>query len=121
MQHPAAILLLGMLLGALLTRLLPSISSFSMTHHLSTDAPTTTAVPDAHLTTDTKTKGLSLGDGCRYVFLDLGANVGVQARKLYEQEKYKNSAKSIMNHFSKHFGTNNRGEVQPYVINVCVT
>ena len=33
--------------------------------------------------------GSRLGDGCHHVFLDVGANVGVQTRKLFEPDLYR--------------------------------
>lgn len=46
-----------------------------------------------------------LADGCHHVFLDLGANIGVHTRFLYEPERYPLAvaAKSI---FDERFGTN---------------
>ncbi|KAL7518783.1 hypothetical protein ACHAWX_003589 [Stephanocyclus meneghinianus] len=45
-----------------------------------------------------------LGDGCYHIFLDVGANIGLHARFLYEPESYPkaDTAKSI---FEKEFGT----------------
>jgi len=48
-------------------------------------------------------------DGCRYVYLDLGTNLGVQIRKVYEPELYFNS--SILRHFEKYFPRETRPEV----------
>jgi hypothetical protein len=44
-------------------------------------------------------------DGCYHVFLDVGANIGVQSRFLLEPEKYP-EAKNAHNLFSTQFGTN---------------
>jgi len=48
-----------------------------------------------------KTKNML--DGCYHVYLDVGSNIGVQIRKLFEPEKYpKGGIHSI---FDKYFGT----------------
>ena len=44
-------------------------------------------------------------DGCYHVYLDVGTNVGIQIRKLYEPEKYPNA--SIHKFFDEHFKRNN--------------
>ena len=45
-----------------------------------------------------------LGDGCRFVFLDVGSNIGVQVRKLFEgEEKYPDAP--FVAQFKKRFGT----------------
>jgi hypothetical protein len=41
-------------------------------------------------------------DGCWHVYLDLGSNVGLQVRKLYELQQFKNA--SIQHVFHKYFG-----------------
>ena len=41
-------------------------------------------------------------DGCRFVYLDVGTNIGVQIRKLFEPELYPNA--SIHEVFNKYFG-----------------
>ena len=38
-----------------------------------------------------KFEGFSLADGCYHVYLDVGSNVGVQVRKLFEPELYPNA------------------------------
>jgi len=51
-----------------------------------------------------------LADGCRHVFLDLGGNLGIQARKLFEPDKYPKRKKhirpcySIIDEFDNYFG-----------------
>lgn len=42
-------------------------------------------------------------DGCRYVYLDVGSNVGVQIRKLFEPELY--PLAEVRPVFEEHFGT----------------
>ena len=32
--------------------------------------------------------GAALADGCWHVYLDVGSNIGVQVRKLFEPERY---------------------------------
>ena len=44
---------------------------------------------------------------CKLIFLDLGANIGVQARRLYEFEKYPKRGE-LNNLFDKYFGLTNR-------------
>lgn len=46
-----------------------------------------------------------LGDGCYHVFLDIGANIGVHGRFLYEPHKYPNSRYSVPL-FEKEYGSN---------------
>jgi len=43
-----------------------------------------------------------LADGCWAVYLDIGSNIGVQVRKLFEGEKYPNA--KVLPFFLKHFG-----------------
>ena len=43
-----------------------------------------------------------VADGCWHVCLDLGSNVGLQVRKLYELQQFKNA--SIQHVFHKYFG-----------------
>jgi len=47
-----------------------------------------------------------LGDGCYHVFLDVGSNVGVHGRFLFEPEKYPN-ATIAHGVFDEHFGSPN--------------
>jgi hypothetical protein len=42
-------------------------------------------------------------DGCRYVYFDVGSNIGVQVRKLFEPERYPNAL--ILQHFNRNFGS----------------
>lgn len=44
-----------------------------------------------------------LADGCYNVFIDVGANIGVHTRFLYEPEKYPRT-KAAAAHFAQHFG-----------------
>ena len=44
----------------------------------------------------------SILDGCRYVYLDVGTNVGIQIRKLFEPDLYPNA--SIHRVFNRYFG-----------------
>jgi hypothetical protein len=46
----------------------------------------------------------SVADGCRHVYLDLGSNVGVQVRKLFEPELYPRSAPQSIAVYDSHFG-----------------
>lgn len=46
--------------------------------------------------------GPRLGDGCDHVYLDMGTNVGLQIRKLYEPDLYPNNPTE--NIFLKYFG-----------------
>ena len=47
--------------------------------------------------------GHPLGDGCEHVYLDVGGNVGVQTRKLFEPARYPNGARTL-EVFADHFG-----------------
>ncbi|CAF1505674.1 unnamed protein product [Adineta steineri] len=47
-------------------------------------------------------------DGCRYVYIDMGTNIGIQIRKLYEPHLYPDAL--ILQHFKNIFG-NNSNEV----------
>ena len=38
--------------------------------------------------TGRESRGTNLLDGCRHVYLDVGSNIGVQVRKLYQPELY---------------------------------
>ena len=44
-------------------------------------------------------------DGCYHVYLDVGSNIGVQIRKLFEPEKYPNA--TVLQIFDKNFGSIN--------------
>lgn len=44
-----------------------------------------------------------LAEGCSLVYLDIGSNIGVQVRKLFEPQKYPRSR--IFRSFDKHFGS----------------
>lgn len=41
-------------------------------------------------------------DNCYHVYLDVGSNVGIQVRKLYEPHLYKGAA--VLKLFDQHFG-----------------
>ncbi|CAF1364042.1 unnamed protein product [Adineta ricciae] len=45
-------------------------------------------------------------DGCRFVYIDMGTNIGVQIRKLYEPQLYPNS--SVFSLFTRIFGSRNK-------------
>ena len=45
-----------------------------------------------------------LGDGCYHVFLDVGSNIGVHARFLYEPDLFPESRSSVAT-FAKEFGS----------------
>ncbi|GFH48572.1 hypothetical protein CTEN210_05048 [Chaetoceros tenuissimus] len=45
-----------------------------------------------------------LGDGCYHVFLDVGANIGVHGRFIYEPEKYPRIKPKTREIFYNHFG-----------------
>lgn len=47
---------------------------------------------------------IKLGDGCYHVFLDVGSNVGVHARFIYEPNQYPNILNTTKDIFSEHFG-----------------
>ena len=44
-----------------------------------------------------------LADGCYHIYMDLGTNIGIQLRKLYEPDRYPGNL--IEPRFSKYFGT----------------
>lgn len=44
-----------------------------------------------------------LTDGCSAVYLDLGSNVGIQVRKVFEPEYYPNAP--VLPYFDRHFGS----------------
>lgn len=50
-----------------------------------------------------------LGDGCYHVFIDVGANIGVHGRFLYEPEKYPESWSAVQL-FEQEYGTNRTNE-----------
>jgi hypothetical protein len=57
-----------------------------------------------HHAISTKNADAKLGDGCYHVYLDVGSNVGVHARFLFEPEKYPN-AKIAHHIFDAEFGS----------------
>jgi len=48
-----------------------------------------------------------MGNGCNMVYLDLGTNIGIQIRKLYEPHKYTNAM--ILPYFDNYFGIDLEG------------
>lgn len=48
-------------------------------------------------------KKVKLGNGCYHIFLDIGANIGVHGRYLYEPDKYPKAAK-VLEMFDSLFG-----------------
>lgn len=50
-----------------------------------------------------------LGDGCFHVYVDLGTNIGVQFRKLYEPDAFPGAP--ILPVFDNYFGPGNRSDV----------
>lgn len=56
------------------------------------------------LSSDKPSRKESIADGCYNVFIDVGANIGVHTRFLYEPQKYNNS-KAAVSHFAEQFGT----------------
>eukprot|EP00581_Thalassiosira_minuscula_P008239 CAMPEP_0183709508 /NCGR_PEP_ID=MMETSP0737-20130205/5546_1 /TAXON_ID=385413 /ORGANISM="Thalassiosira miniscula, Strain CCMP1093" /LENGTH=322 /DNA_ID=CAMNT_0025937631 /DNA_START=227 /DNA_END=1195 /DNA_ORIENTATION=- len=52
---------------------------------------------------NTQTRRAKLGDGCYHVFLDIGSNIGIHARFLYEPDLYPDS-KSSVPAFEREFG-----------------
>lgn len=44
-----------------------------------------------------------IADGCRLIYFDVGSNIGVQVRKLFEPEKYPEA--KILSHFEQAFGS----------------
>ena len=49
------------------------------------------------------TRRHKLGDGCYHVFLDVGSNIGIHARFLFEPDKYPDSKSSVPS-FAREFG-----------------
>jgi hypothetical protein len=45
----------------------------------------------------------SIADGCRYIYFDVGSNIGVQVRKLFQPELYPGA--KILPHFEQYFGS----------------
>ena len=62
---------------------------------------TVTAVPDPAPSSDSSSRR-RLADGCTHVYLDVGSNIGVQVRKLYEPAKYADAA--VLPVFEEEFG-----------------
>ena len=76
----------------LVTLLMACLATCSPVSPRSTDAP--------HTSFNRKPK---LADGCRDVYIDLGTNVGVQIRKIFEPQLYPGGA--VLPRFDKYFGT----------------
>ena len=53
--------------------------------------------------TSSQKRGQNILDGCHHVYLDVGSNIGVQIRKLFEPEKFPNAG--IHSFFQKSFGS----------------
>ena len=51
----------------------------------------------------TTTRQSKLGDGCYHIFLDVGSNIGIHARFLYQPDRYPDSKSSVKS-FAKEFG-----------------
>ena len=49
-------------------------------------------------------------DGCYHVYLDVGSNIGVQIRKLFEPENYPNA--TVLQIFNENFS---HPQVKPYI------
>ncbi len=64
-------------------------------HAISSNSPT-----KSFISTQTK----KLGDGCYHVFLDVGANIGIHGRFIYEPEKYPDITTATRAIFDNHFG-----------------
>ena len=62
-----------------------------------------------HIPSNSHFKALSpleTSHGCRHVYVDVGSNIGVQVRKLYEPYKYPGSP--VLKIFDKYFGSSRR-------------
>ena len=58
--------------------------------------------PQVHLPSPKLELKKRVGDGCHHVYLDIGSNIGVQVRKLFEPEKYPRAA--VLRKFDQVFG-----------------
>ena len=47
----------------------------------------------------------TIADGCQHVYLDLGSNVGIQVRKLFEPELFPDAAGDSIAVFNRFFGS----------------
>ena len=65
-------------------------SGKAVTTTTTTTAPPTSLVNDLFL------------DGCRHIYLDIGANIGVQVRKIFEPQLYTRG--KVLPFYDKHFG-----------------
>ena len=59
--------------------------------------------PDYSMPANAKNK-TKLADGCHHVFIDVGANLGVHSRFLFEPDQYRN-ATTALQIFERHFGS----------------
>ena len=74
------------------------------TKHNNTIDDTLPSINDQHVLVNTEgLNNKNILDGCYHVYLDIGSNIGVQVRKLYEPEKYPNA--SIHSIFNSQLGT----------------
>ena len=64
--------------------------------------PAVTAAPYVASSSDPGSPRRRLADGCTHVYLDVGSNIGVQVRKLYEPAKY--AAAAVLPVFEEEFG-----------------
>ena len=61
----------------------------------------------SHLSTaplEVNRRSRKLGDGCYHVFLDVGSNIGIHGRFLFEPQKYPDSTSSVAT-FDREFGS----------------
>eukprot|EP01041_Mallomonas_annulata_P006643 gene6643-13453_t len=95
----------GILLLSLLLQLTNGISSYSRKQRSHLLASIESPLTKSHVR-----KAFALMDSgrCKHIFLDVGANVGIQLRKLYEPKYYPKA--TFISLFDKTFGTN-RSEV----------
>jgi len=56
-------------------------------------------------------------DGCVYLYLDMGTNIGVQIRKLFEHQKFPDAA--INEIFQKYFFSNNNTDIDNLESQIC--
>lgn len=70
--------------------------------HNSYNANNTTAA-NLNLQSSIMEREKKLGDGCYHIFLDVGSNIGIHARFLYEPDRYPNSTKAVPA-FAREFG-----------------
>jgi len=86
------------LIICLVISLLANITQYQSTHQSESSILSfATAIHGGGDTRDPKQRKPKLGDGCRHVFLDVGSNIGVHSRILFEPSMYpiKNNTNSI--------------------------